>query len=718
MDGNNKFLSPFDLFWSKEGGFSTVGIVLALLISICLLFTGARVYEINSSVSNVQEVADASALAAENVVAEFYIVASLCDATILSLSLTLLVTLGLGVACLCTPYTSAIGEAFLKASEKIKDSRDRFSETAQSSLDKYQSILPFLAVAKAQSVFQANSSLPRKGNFNGVALLVPWEGKDKGSLSYEQSDKAQDEIEKKSDELKEEGSKAEEKAKEAKECKERAYLHDSGSQSNYCMYERASTLAGLSGADNPYFSSVETWSFSAALERAKSYYNKRASQEKPNGNSVAEQSNSALRKNFFQYASQEIQKGYVHEFEDSFDAYFPLLPKNTDEMRETTLYTESIYPIGQSSDKQTMHAWSGCPGLKEQTYVGQGSIQQMDGGSFEVCEKCEFKPSSMGSVASASSNIDNGFEYHYRIVAEQAKQYQKAREAFAPSAKKVKSITDDLFGFLKDAFDQACKQRIEVYPPGRFGVVCFAVNTGTSSSFSRLASLFIDDSRELEASVALSSAVLVKEPSDEKKNVINSFFDGVTQENAPALGPLRTIFDLWSSLLSSYTQGQNALLDGLRGALNSIPFASESKLGDWASGKLEAMIEKIGLEPADLSAPKPVLINSEHVLSADDSTFSAKLLSLKRFSISSPLASGDVFGTVLDGVEERGSEIIDQYSQEFEIARIELFDGAVSIPVTVILPSSFTDHARSLFASGIESLRGLAVSITGTRQWK
>ena len=43
---------------------STVGMVLALLISISL--AAARVYEINSCSSRVQEVADAAALAAEN----------------------------------------------------------------------------------------------------------------------------------------------------------------------------------------------------------------------------------------------------------------------------------------------------------------------------------------------------------------------------------------------------------------------------------------------------------------------------------------------------------------------------------------------------------------------------------------------------------------------------------------------------------------------------
>ena len=77
----------------------------------------------------------------------------------------------------------------------------------------------------------------------------------------------------------------------------------------------------------------------------------------------------------------------------------------------------------------------------------------------------------MGSVASASTNIENGFEYHYLVVAKEAEEYQKAKKEFSPSAKKVKGITNDLLGYLKEAFDQACNQRIKVSPPGKFGVV-------------------------------------------------------------------------------------------------------------------------------------------------------------------------------------------------------------------------------------------------------
>ena len=115
-----KFRGFIDFFWDEEGGFSTAGMVLALLITICLLFTAARVYEVNSASADVQEVADAAALAAENVVAEFYIVVALCDATVLSLSLMFISTLALGVVCLCTPRDSEFLGGFFQGKKALK----------------------------------------------------------------------------------------------------------------------------------------------------------------------------------------------------------------------------------------------------------------------------------------------------------------------------------------------------------------------------------------------------------------------------------------------------------------------------------------------------------------------------------------------------------------------------------------------------------------------
>ena len=92
-------------FHEEDGGFSSLGMVIALLITLSLLFSTAQVYRVYSASADIQDVADASALAAQNQVAEFMVIVRVCDAIILSLSLAGLTCAGLGVVALCAPKT-------------------------------------------------------------------------------------------------------------------------------------------------------------------------------------------------------------------------------------------------------------------------------------------------------------------------------------------------------------------------------------------------------------------------------------------------------------------------------------------------------------------------------------------------------------------------------------------------------------------------------------
>ena len=86
------------------------GMVLSLLVTRALVFSAGQAYRVGSASSEVQNVADAAALAAQNEVGEFMIVVRVCDAAVLSLSLTSLVATGLGVAALCTPASASASE--------------------------------------------------------------------------------------------------------------------------------------------------------------------------------------------------------------------------------------------------------------------------------------------------------------------------------------------------------------------------------------------------------------------------------------------------------------------------------------------------------------------------------------------------------------------------------------------------------------------------------
>ena len=92
-----------DAFWNDDGGFSTLGMAVALLVTLSLVFSAAQVYRVSSASADIQDVADACVLAAEGEVAEFMIAVRVCDAMVLSLSLTSAAMFGLGVVALCAP---------------------------------------------------------------------------------------------------------------------------------------------------------------------------------------------------------------------------------------------------------------------------------------------------------------------------------------------------------------------------------------------------------------------------------------------------------------------------------------------------------------------------------------------------------------------------------------------------------------------------------------
>ncbi len=703
------------IFWEEEG-FSTAGMAIALLLTLALIFTAARVYEVNTASAQVQETADAAALAAENTVAEFYIVASICDACVLSLSLTMVGALGLSVVCACIPPTAALSRGLLEAAKKIKEARDSFCDSANKSLEKLAAALPFLATVKAQEVLRANSV--SGASYQGVAILAPWEMEDKADLSFEGSDEALLEVDENQAELEEAARKAEEAAERANQWKQHGYEHDSGSKEGYCMYQRAATLAGMDASQNPYFSSVDTWNFGAALNRAKAYYKARCAQESPADSSVAEVSNSALRKRFYAYAQAEVAKGYVHETADSFEAYFPLLPRNTEEMKQTTLCTDVVYPKTQNGGKIEMHAWGGCPAIAQGTYLGLGSIAELAGenSGFTTCEVCDFTPSSMGNVAAASTSIENGFEYHYREVAKAAEEYQKARAELDPLSNEVKGTAGKLLDKVKDAFAEACSERIDVTPPGHLGAVVLIADVGTAQT--RFPSSFVgsDGVGALGARVAISSATLVKESSDEGKNVITSFLDGVSGQGATAAGAANVVLGLWSGMLGVYTEGHDGISSAIEQVLDSIPLASASGLGSWASDAFEDAVASVGFEPVDLRARKAVLVNSSHVLAADDSAFSARLLSAKQQANSSD-GSGGLEGAI-SLVQTAAQDAIDDVSGEFTIATVVLFDGLLEVPITVSLPAAVTGGLEQAVQTGIGYLRNIAETVTGVRQWK
>ena len=705
-----------DLF-RDEHGFTTTGMVLSLLITLSLIFSAAQVYRINSVSAEVQDVADAAALAAETQVAEYMLVARLCDAIVLSLSLTGLTVLGLGVAALCTPITATLSANLIEASRSIINARNTFSDRAVRALDRLQRALPYFSAACAAAVAQANNADSAGSAYLGVALLVP----SHGSANAREADNVEDvldDVEENADDIRQKAEEAEEAAREAKSSKERAFARDCGDNPDYCMYERAGHLAGLSGSDNPLFTSVDTWSFSVALDRARAYYHLRAIIEGPADWSIAEQARSSLRARFYRFAERELDSGWVYESDEGFQAYFPHLPQNTQEMRMTSLYTDVMFPVTEDEEGVcTMHAWPGCP--EAAATLELGSIAQMEEGDYAVCPTCGFTAASMGSVAAASTSIPNGFEYHYDAVAREAAVYQSARYRADAPGNEVKDKAKSLMDAISEVMASLAGKRIDVAPPGRFGAVALVVNAGTASASGLFGGGFASDSASLGPRAALSASTLVDEGTEEGATVISSFLDGLGEDGGVLAGAAGIVLDCWSWMLSAYGNGQNAITDGIENGLNSLPLVGASGLGTWAANALRDAIESVGLEPAELGALKPVLVNSSHVAAKDTGTLGGRLVSVKQAVYSHPLMSTDLFSSLLTSAESSAVNALADAGDGIQIASIELFgDDGASIPLTIALPESAQATAAGTVRNLIARIRSYYVQVSGARIWE
>lgn len=700
-----------------ESGVTTVGMAVALLVSLALVFTSAQVYRVNSAAAEIQEVADAAALAAEGEVSKFMVAVRVCDATVLSLSLLAISAYGLGVVAMCVPAAEGFSVKLLEFGQRAFEARDAFAQKAARGLNSVQRALPFLAAASAARVAAANNETGSlQASYYAAAVLIPSSGE---TIEVGGSDAARElerEVGEKAESLKEAARQAEQAALEASEAKARGFASDCGAYPSYCLYERAQRLVGLGDAANPLYSSVDAWSFSVALKRAQAYYAKRSQTEGPRvGDSVSAQANAVMRKRFYAYAEEQLARGYVRESQGSFACNFPHLFRNVDELKSTELYREAVYPITPQGDALAMHAWSGCPSAAGSTNVG--SLADLDGGGFETCPLCEFGVSSLGNVAAASTSIDNGFEFHYEAVARAARDYEAARARLDPKAAEVRESAGGLFDRCAELMKQFGSSRIKASPPGSKGAIAMVVNERSVAADAGFESRFVAGGQTLGARAAVSGATLVEDSSDDESTVITSLLDGLGGDAGAAVGAARVMLDCWSGMLRVFSDGQEALSGGIERALGSLPLASGSGLGKWAGDALRSGLAALGLEPVSLYALKPALINTAHVVSGDDGSFSVAYREAQQGALALSSPSGGLFSSLVDGIEARASDGLELAGEGVLVAVIDFPIGGASIPLKLAIPPSLVQHAQGFVGECVAALRSVVGSVTGERAW-
>ena len=432
-------------FVRDDGGYTTLAMAVALLVSLTLAFGTAAAQWSMARAADVQEVADAAAMAGENCVASFSTVAQALDACVLTMGLTGTVVCGAGLVVAAIPPLQAKSVAIMNVGKKVLDARQRFATSSAKGLKKLEGALPALVMANSASCVAANA----RDGMGYVGMAIPFPQQSKSDYSFLDDDLDGDEMVEDAEELAEASKRKEEAHQRAEEAKERAWRADNVNDP-MCLQSRASTLAGLDGGLNPYYPSKDVWTFEYARVRAHNYYARRYVQEPEAGGTTDELQRSCARKQFYGYAYEMVGLMSCVDTEDAVSMQLEVLPHNTDMIRPTRLYTDVVWPCTSEEVGVVLHCSLACPAALG-PYVGNASLASVDDGSVYRCDECLMDAHAMGNVASASTNINNGFEHYWRIVVEASQEYERARKEEIEAEKKMKKAAED----GRDAFDRA-----------------------------------------------------------------------------------------------------------------------------------------------------------------------------------------------------------------------------------------------------------------------
>ena len=626
-------------FTKADGGFTTPAAAIALLLVLSLLFACMHGYRAGTQSGQIQYVADAGALAADNVVAEFVTAGQVVDALLFSCTMLGLTVYAVAAVAAFIPGGGGVAAQLSQVGGKILQFRDKMAKSAVKGLEQIQKALPAVAAARAAACIQANATASGV-EYTGTAVTFPLSGVDVRLPDDSEVEEAAADIEGRQEDIQEKSVARQQAQERLDSAKERAWRSDCGS-GGMNMQERAAHLAGLSGAENPVYATVDAWSFSVPLRRAQAYYAARYRAEPGASYSGSPElvSESVARKRFYQYAQDEVAKGSVAHTSTGLElpSLVPLA-RNNQQVKQTELYTESVYPVSQRGNARTIHGYAGCPRYQEETPAGTASVRDEDQGAVQRCDVCKFSALTLGRVPSASTSISNGFEYHYRKVVEAADDYRAAAQELQQLDAELEKHKEHIENDLTKAAESLKGTRYDPQPPGRYGCVCIVY---APSAFSgRLP--FVEANDGLDARIAISGATLAADPSGDEGDVITDIASGLMPESVPGSSILHVALGAWGSMLRAYVGGADALESAFHEVLGAIPLVGND-LSSWAADGFSSVLTSAGLEPPDLSTYKAVLVNTSHVLERDGGTAAQALLSAKRGADAYGAASvGDV----------------------------------------------------------------------------
>lgn len=660
-------------FVRDEGGYTSLAVAVALLVSLSLVFGTAAAHWTMARAADVQEVADAAAMAGENYVAAFSTVAQVLDACVLTMGITGVVVCGAGLVVAAIPPLQAKSPAIVDAGRKVLDARRSFAKSAAQGLKTFETALPALIMANSASCTEANST----GGLTYVGMAVPFPQTSKTDYSFLEKDVDASEMEQDADRLAEASAKKQEAHERANAAKTRAWTADNVDNPK-CLHSRVATLTSLGSALNPHYPSVELWEFEYARIRARNYYSRRYATEHFAGGGTDELQRSCARKQFYGYAIEALGKMSCKDTDTEVSMNLELLPHTTQMVRETRLYTDVVWPCTGEEAGTTLHCSLRCPGATG-AFVGNASLADIDGGSALRCPVCLMDAKAMGNVADASTNIDNGFEHYWRIVVEASKEYERARRDEIAAEREMQQAAEDGRSAFDEAMDALSVDRPKFCPPGAWGCVSVVCRPRATATPSELTSAFLSGT-QLPEGAAVSAAVLAPDDSTAGNTILARAFDGLRAEvpgTGLALDLVGSVTTLWGDLLVGYGSAYGKVETAAGNFLNGVEGVFGEKVASWLRGKLSGLVGGAGLEPADLRLRKPVLVNSQTVL---DKAGYGKVATARQVLQELPTSPGELVSYL------RGRVASLLGSGEFTVAELPVpgLEG-VTIPLTIDL---------------------------------
>lgn len=657
----------------EDGAYTTVAAAVAMLATLALLFSAALATWSAGRSGDVQVSADATALAGANVVSSYHTAATVVDASLLSLGLAGLSMVGVGSIGVFAPGVQEAAVKTLDTGIDLLKLRNDFAESASRGLQKLEASLPFLVAANATRICSAQGFGSLR--CTGSALAVP----SSSGSTFPALEDAQIDVsgmEGASEDLESAAERLSRAAEESARKKEGAWLADCGKDGRN-MQERAARLSGLSVDENPDYASSVTWDPNVGIDRARAYYRWRFDHDEPEGQGVEARADAAARRAFYGYALEMLESARVFERDGVITSTLKLLPRNTEEVRGTDLYTDAIWPSSHEERGLTLHFSESCPGC--QGPMGQLlPLSQIEAGGALECDVCRFGIGDVGKAPAASTSIDNGFEYHLRAFTIALGEYVPARQKELDEEARAAEQA----GQVGDEFEQAIAgltgKRPRIAPPGREGCVAVVIAEGDSIP-DELRTPF-STGKGLGKRGAVSAAVLAPDGTADGRNVLSGFFDSLSDRvgREGPVGLVDSVMDLWGDLLVSYCDASSGFEGVFSATVDRLSGLGLGPVGRWLKERLEGVVSGLGIEPVDLRQRKPVLTDSSKVIERSGSENLAHIQSVIR---NIPAGSTDVEG-ILSALGYGAVEGIE--TLEFTLAEIPL-PGGSSLPLVIRL---------------------------------